>query len=267
MPILNAPSAPARVALAAALAAAALALPACRGDRSEKPPRQFFPDMDEQPRWNPQEGTEFFADGRIMRVPDPRAVAYGPTDHDPAMLERTAWGMPYIAQRERSIGEDNAFYRGLGPDGLPLAVAPLQPTEALIARGQERFNIYCSACHGYLGDGKGTVGQRWSYPPANISIAPYTDRNEEKGRDGHLFHVIRNGVWNTEGVNLMPAYGHALDEADAWAVVFYMRALQRAQNASLGDLPEGDRQRLQSTRGQAPAPDASAPADPDQGGA
>ncbi|MEQ8850575.1 MAG: cytochrome c [Phycisphaerales bacterium] len=238
------------VALLGALAAAVL--PACRGDRNEKPPRRFFPDMDKQPRWNPQDHSNFYVDGRTQRVPDDRAVAYGYHPTSPATLSEASWGEAYLGDRAALLAEDDAYYRGIGADGDYVPFAPVQPTAAMIDRGQERFNIYCSACHGYLGDGKGTVGERWSYPPANLMGELYTNRAERQGKDGYLFHVIREGVWGDDGVNRMPSYKHAVDQADAWAIVLYLRSLQRSQNATLDDLESGERSRLESTRGAAP---------------
>ncbi len=238
------------VALLGTLAAAVL--PACRGDRSEKPPRRFLPDMDQQPRWNPQDHSEFYVDGRVHRVPDDRAVAFGYHPTSPAMLDDVAWGASYLDERAALLAEDDAYYRGLDADGGYVAYAPVEPTAAMIERGQERFNIYCSACHGYLGDSKGTVGDRWSIPPANLHNPLYTDRSANQGTDGYIFHIIRNGFWNDDGTNRMPAYGHAVDEADAWAIVLYLRSLQRSQGATLNDLESGERSRLESTRGAAP---------------
>lgn len=238
---------PPRTALTLALAAAAV-LSGCRGDRSDKSPHRFFPDMDKQPRWNPQEDSGFFPDGRTLRKPDQRSVAYGRTTWAPGEFADD-WAAPFEAERNALLGANDAFDRGVGADGTPLDYAPIEVTAAVITRGQERFNIYCTPCHGYLGDGKGMVGVRWSYPPANLTGTPYVDRNDPKGKDGHLFDVIRHGVWGPDGANRMPSYGHAVDESDAWAIVAYIRTLQKAHNATLDDLPPGDRQRLEATRG------------------
>ncbi|GJM19082.1 MAG: hypothetical protein DHS20C14_12950 [Phycisphaeraceae bacterium] len=253
------PRRPQPITLAIALlgAAAAATLPACRGDRSEKPPRRFIPDMDKQPRWNPQDGSDFFVDGRTSRVPDERAVAFGYAPTDPAMLDDAAWGGAYLDDRARLLAEDDAFYRGIDADGQYLAYAPLTPTREIILQGQERFNIYCSACHGYLGDSKGLVGRKWSAPPANLLSNPlYSDRTQEQGTDGYIFHTIRNGFWNADGTNRMPSYGHAVNESEAWAIVLYLRTLQRSQNGTLDDLESGERARLEATRGAQPATDS-----------
>lgn len=244
-----------RLTFALALGAAALAsaLPGCRGDRAEKPPRRFLPDMDQQPRWNPQDGSDFFVDGRTSRTPDPRTVAYGATDWAPGAFADLGWASSFADERRSILADNDAYHRGIDPaTGQAVVYAPVEIDAELVARGQDRFNIYCSVCHGYAGDGKGIVGLKWSYYPADLSTGVYVDRNDPKGTDGHLFDVIRNGVWGPDGANLMPSYGHALDEHDAWAVVAYLRVLQRANNATLDDVPPAERERLRASRGAAP---------------
>lgn len=226
----------------------------CRGDRSEKPPRQFFPDMDYQPRWHPQGETDFFVqqDGtrRTQRTPPANTVAYGEWSFDSAAHADAGWADGFVADQAALVKEDDAFYRGRtgpGPDAPYLEFMPVEVTPALIERGQERFNIYCAACHGYLSDGNGMVGARWSYPPANLLGELYRDRSTRQGQDGYLFEVIREGVWAPDGANRMPGYKHAVNEQDAWAIVAYLRVLQKSQNASAADLSPADRDRLNAT--------------------
>ena len=239
------------------LAAALAPMAGCRGDRSDKPPRRFFPDMDDQPKWDPQERTEFFADNRTARPKPEGTVAFGRATFDPEAHASEAWAEGLLAERESLLASDDAVYRGITyyEDGTETYVdnIPVRVTEAMIERGQERFNIYCSACHGYTGDGRGMVGRRWSYPPANLLGDVYRDRANRQGKDGYIFHVIRNGVWNpADGANRMPAYGDAIDAMDAWAIVAYLRALQASQTASLDSLDPADRRRLESQRGANP---------------
>ena len=96
----------------------------------------------------------------------------------------------------------------------------------LIERGQQRFNIYCSPCHGRTGDGRGIVVQRGLLPPPSF----HDDRLRKVG-DGHIFDVISNGIRN------MPSYRAQIPVDDRWAIVSYFRALQRSQNASINDVP------------------------------
>jgi mono/diheme cytochrome c family protein len=233
---------------ACCLALAGGLLAGCRGDRSDNPPRQFFPDMDDQPKWLPQSESPFFVNGKADRVPDARAVAFGPMPTPAA--EGAAWAASFNAERAELLKDDRVFMLGESPTGDGyIDRIPVPVTRAMIERGRERFNISCSSCHGYLGDGTGTVGVRWSYPPANLLAAPFNDRAQDRGKDGWIFHVIREGVWGPDGSNKMPGYAHAVDPADAWAIVAYLRALQASQNATLGDLSEPARQRLTSDAG------------------
>jgi mono/diheme cytochrome c family protein len=96
----------------------------------------------------------------------------------------------------------------------------------LLKRGQERFNIFCSPCHGRLGDGKGIVVERGYSPPPTF----HSDR-VRSFPDGHIFDVITNGIRN------MPPYGPQIPASDRWAIVAYFRALQRSQNATVNDIP------------------------------
>lgn len=250
-----------RIAGAALLALAAAGLPACRGDRSAKPPRQFLPDMDDSPKWRPQTHTGFYADGRAMRQPAAGAVAFGASTD------------PNDPERAKYLREDVAFYTGKDARGeivanMPAsAIEPFMPAgadesarreaavKAMLDRGAERFGIYCAPCHGFDGKGGGTVGQRLSLVPANLHEDRLRDRKTVAGGDGHIFDVIRNG-WNNGN---MPGYAHAMSEKDSWAIVMYVRAIQASTGAKLEDVPEAMRARLQQTK-PPPAPAPAAPA-------
>ncbi len=230
-------------------------LPACRGDRTDKPPRQFFPDMDDGPKMKPQTATGFFADGRAMRPRPVGTVAFGRSAH------------AADAARADLLRDDPAFYLGresFAPDApyvldIPVALAV---DEKLLLHGQERFNIYCSACHGYDGRGKGMVGLNWATPIPSYMDATYTDKAKEpKAKDGYLFHTIRNGVPNEGKPDdpwKMPPYAHALSERDAWAVVAYIRTLQAANAGGLQDLTETQREQLMKSKPAPAAPPAPA---------
>ena len=120
--------------------------------------------------------------------------------------------------REDLLREDRAVYEGLAEDGKTyLAKIPVPVTMELLKRGQNRFNIYCSVCHGYMGDGKGTVGVQFAVAPANFHDPKYTipDPNgpDPLTADGYVFHTARMGVRS------MPGYAHALTERDTWQPV------------------------------------------------
>ena len=243
--------------LSVTAALAMSAMPGCRGDREDKPPRQFFPDLDDQPKWKPQTKTEFYEDGRAMRVPVPGTVGFsrvGPVSEED-------WAAPWQQERTDLLRGDALFYEGTTGEGTYADVMPVQVTRELIARGENRYNIYCVVCHGYAGDGKGMVGQQWSYPLPNFHDPKYVDPTVLQGKDGYLFHVVRYGV---PGANpgdplKMPAYGHAVDAHDAWAIVAYVRTLQAAYKGALTDVPDARRQELERAKPATPAPAPAAP--------
>ncbi len=154
------------------------------------------------------QASDQFADGLAMRHPPADTVAY-----------RSAID-PVVAT-------------GLGPDGRPVAQAPIEITAAVLQRGRNRFDIYCSVCHGVLGDGESQVALNMSLrkPP---SLHAYRDVP-----DGYVFRVLSNGF------GLMPSYASELSVEDRWAVVAYVRALQLSQHATLDQLPPEARQRLE----------------------
>lgn len=160
-------------------------------------------DMQNQPKFIPQRGTTFFASGRSVRP----------------QVENT------IARNQ--MDQDAYFYTGLQSgkegDGLPI---PL--TAATIARGQERFNIYCMPCHSRVGNGAGMIVQRGYRPAANF----HTDRLRNAPL-GHFFTVMTNGY------GAMPDYSVQLPPADRWAVAAYVRALQLSQDAKPSDVATG----------------------------
>ncbi len=238
----------------------------CRGDRTDSPPRQFFPDMDDQAKYKSQAESTFFADGRTMREPVSGTVAFARTSEIlplDAPGERASWQSQAERERADLLREDVELYTGKSADGAYLALVPMPVTAELIRRGQERFNIYCTPCHGYTGDGKGMVGQQWSYDVPSFLDPKYafgSDDPDGRGTDGFIFHTIRNGVPNAPGVMpllKMPAYREQVDERDAWAIVAYIRAIQRSQKVPIDDVPERYKPELDRTRaGAAPAPTA-----------
>ncbi len=186
---------------------------------SEKPRVHIFQDMDKQPKYGPQATSVVFADNRAMRPKIAGTVA-----------------------RQQIIGEDHylhGFVIRRGDDGKQVtdyfADFPPQLTvdEAFVRRGQERFNIYCTPCHGHDGYGQGIVHQRalaleepkW-VPPTSL----HSDTVRERP-NGHLFNTITNGIRNMAG------YGRQIPVRDRWAIVAYVRALQLSQNATLADVP------------------------------
>lgn len=186
----------------------AAVMAACQGRPSENAPIHLNLNMDDQEKYQAQEASRFFADGFAMRIPPDGTVARG------------------------QLREDDAFYRGREA-GEFVAVNPVAVTLPVLKRGQERFNIYCSPCHGRTGDGRGIMVTRGYVPPPTF----HSKRIRELP-DGHIFEVITNGVRN------MPAYRNQIAERDRWAIVAFMRALQRSRNARFTDIPEEKRDLL-----------------------
>jgi hypothetical protein len=196
--------------LIAPLLLTALFLGSCqRGRPSEKPPVHIIPDMDSQPRYDTQQFGAFFSDRLAMRIPDSGVVAIGQL-HDAPI-----------------------FYAGKDKDGKYVPLTPLTISLPLLQRGRERFDIYCSPCHSRVGDGKGIVVSRGFVPPPT-----FHDARLRGVEDGYIFNVIINGLRN------MPSYKAQIPVIDRWAITAYVRALQRAQNGRLQDVPEELRDQL-----------------------
>jgi len=184
---------------------------ASHGDRTRI---SFIPDMDKQPKFKAQEASALFADGRAARTEPAGTVARGELA-DPA----------FAAGR----------VAGAWVNEFPLAV-----DAAMLARGRERYGIFCAPCHGLAGYGDGIVHERalalaeggWT-PPSNL----HTDLVRERPL-GQLYHTIDAGVRN------MPAYGPQIPPRDRWAIVAYVKALQLSQHARLEDLPAEERARF-----------------------
>jgi mono/diheme cytochrome c family protein len=176
-----------RLAAATIACASMLGLAGCRQD------------MHNQPKFYPQRGTSFYADGRSAR---------------PQVLGTVARGQEDAGSYFRT-----GMVNGAEGDGLPL---PL--TTELIERGQERYNVYCTACHSRTGNGRGMIVMRGFMPAANF----HTERLRSAPL-GHFYNVITNGY------GAMPDYSGQIEPADRWAIAAYVRALQLSQHATAAD--------------------------------
>jgi mono/diheme cytochrome c family protein len=183
-----------------------------RGRHSTQPPIEVFPDMNRQPKYKPQAGSRFFADGRADRPLPAGVVARGRTTApDPDFLR--ADDFLYRGQTD-----GGAFARGFPPQ--------LALDEAFLQRGRERYTIYCAPCHGALGDGQGITK---SY--GMVTTASYHDDRIRKMPEGEIFSTITNGK------NTMSPYADKLSPEDRWAVIAYVRALERAREGTVSDVP------------------------------
>lgn len=170
---------------------------------SDKPPIHLNPNMDRQEKYKAQSESGFFEDHATMRQPVDGTVARG------------------------YLREDTEYYEGKDRRGRFIKKAPVEIDMNIMERGQERYNIYCSPCHSRVGDGRGIMVNKGYLPPPS-----FHNNRIRRMPDGEIYNVITNGVRN------MPAYRHQINPDDRWAIVVYIRALQRSQNAAINDLPE-----------------------------
>lgn len=186
-----------------------------RGSHFRKPPLYIFPDMEFQLKLRPQYPSGFFQNGRTSQLPPPGTVARS----EPIQS---------VAGRVFPF-EEAAVNTGYVPGSTNFVEHNQMPiTAELLKRGQQRFTINCSPCHGALGDGNGITKKIG----AMAVVANLHDKRIVEMTDGELFHVI------TSGRNLMGAYGPTVVPQDRWAIIAYLRALQLARLGTPEDLPQ-----------------------------
>jgi len=185
-----------------------------RYTQSRSPRVHIIQDMDFQPKYKAQRENPVFSDGRATRVPDPETVAVG------------------------ELREDDQFWRGQDHGAWVRTFPPtFRVDEAAMLRGQQRFGIYCTPCHGFGGEGNGMVAKRadelaqgtWT-PPTNL-----TDERIRNMAVGEIFNTITHGIRN------MPAYGPQIPATDRWAIILYLRALERGHAGKIADLEPAER--------------------------
>jgi mono/diheme cytochrome c family protein len=186
-----------------------LALSACNGIQRD-PPIIVWWDMKRQLKFRTEGETGLFADGRNTRPIPEDTVVRG------------------------SQFEDTPYYTGMDGDKY-VGRMPVEITPALVHQGQLRFTTYCSPCHDRTGTGRGTVPTKVTvdggvFQPANLMEDKFVE-----AADGDLFNVITNGRRN------MPAYKFQVVTADRWAIIAYVRLLQRAAHSTIQDVPENMR--------------------------
>lgn len=160
-------------------------------------------DMANQPRVNPLAPSDFFADGRSERPAIENTVARGSVESDGLFVPK----------------DSNAF--------------PLPATKELLQRGQERYNIFCTPCHGIQGDGQGMIAMRgMKHPPS------YHQERLRAEPNGYIYDVVTNGF------GAMYGYSSQIPPRDRWAIVAYVRALQLSRNAPVSELPAGLKEKL-----------------------
>jgi mono/diheme cytochrome c family protein len=204
-----------------ASAAAVFVIVGIPGHLSRKPPLEVFPDMDRQAKLRPEKPNDFFANGLTSQLPPAGTIARS------APIE-TASGPVYTF-------EDSPVNTGkISGTTNFVEINPLVVNAALLARGREQFNIYCTPCHGGLGDGNG-ITKKIGVMPA---VANLHDKRIVEMTDGEIFNTI------THGKGLMGAYGPLVVAQDRWAIIAYTRALQLSWLGSPDELTADQRAAL-----------------------
>jgi len=172
-----------------------VALGSCaRGCTSRRPPIHPVPNMDDQPRYEAQAASAFFADGAAMQRPVEGTVARG----------------------ELGLHLNRELATGLGEDGRSVTEMPIPVTEALLARGEERYGIYCTPCHGERADGAGMLRER-----SGVQVANLLEDRFRAYPVGRIYDVVSNGL------GLMQGYKYPIPPEDRWAIIAWVRKLQQ----------------------------------------
>ena len=205
---------------------AILAVFGFRGQVSTAPPLELFPDMVRQMKVRAQAPLNFFADGRGPRLPVAGTVPVGYEMPKPDTSETQATAVDRWSHPNASFSVGTDYYNtGKRRDQWGTGI-PLEVTSELMERGQQRFNITCAMCHGAAAMGNGIVKQH-----GLATVVSLQDERIRKMSDGEIFSTITNGK------NTMMPYGPTIIVPDRWAIIAYLRSLQRSQNAVSADVP------------------------------
>tara|TARA_B100001248_G_scaffold261612_2_gene253342 strand:+ start:558 stop:1307 length:750 start_codon:yes stop_codon:yes gene_type:complete len=210
-----------------------------RGTKFTEPPLYVFPDMDDQEKYRPQGENTFYQNRMDDRPVVPGTIARG-----------SSWETAKVFNEDFNYAQaDNPeLYTGKTRSGEWVRGFPVEVNHALMELGQQKYTIFCQVCHSAIGDGDGITKQ--------YGVATTLSYHDDRLRDmaeGEIFNTI------THGKNTMSGYGEKLRPEERWAVIAYLRALQRAQNGTLDDVPTPFKKELLESL-QAPAQD-STPAD------
>lgn len=228
-----------------------------RAARSDAPRWQVFFDMDFQPKKKPQQTTSIFADKRVQRPPVPGTIARGELElsdpyylgYDPdktAALEASEATRMVAFKAQDGAAQDAKPAAPAPAAGEPnyvwLTEAPIEATEELFALGKKKFETNCAVCHGFGGYGDGLASQRAANLAQGYWLQPTSMHEEriQKQTVGRIYYTVANGKGKMAG------YASSLTPRERWAVVLYVRALQRSQNAKIEDVPEPRRAELTS---------------------
>lgn len=195
-----------------------------RGSKFTKPPLYIFPDMDWQEKYQPQGENGFFADGRNDRTPVAGTVARG-NAHEMRGVFSEAYGYAPVL--------NPSLYTGKGAEGEFITEFPISVTHELMKLGHDKYSIFCYICHGSSGDGNG-ITKKYGM----VATANYHDDRLRNMAIGEIFNTVTNGKGQ------MGSYADKLSPEERWAVIAYVRALQRSQNAQIEDVPAEHRSEL-----------------------
>lgn len=201
-----------------------------RGTKFKAPPIEIFGDMDRQAKYKAQKTSEFFADGRVERPQVPGTVPFG-------------YNAPIYQPNGEVVVDD--YYRGFTHGDSYLDTGkfgnnwgtgiPVPVTTALLERGHQRYQINCTVCHSDTGAGNGIVTQY-----GLVGVPSFHQDRLREMADGEIYNTI------VHGKNTMMPYGDKITREDRWAIVAYLRALQRAQYAGKNDVPAEDLAKLEA---------------------
>ncbi len=226
-----------------------------RNSKSSEPHIHIFPDMDFQPKYKSDTAMDLFPDGRENRGEIVGTIARGWLEEDALFYHGLQGGAEVGTDdgggRPRSGAAEGDSWTNAFPTQYPDSPAivpdlrgkPFAVDMKLVKRGEQRFNIYCTPCHGYDGRGQGMVPTRAALTGPAWAVRNLVEAPNEKGVGGVAVQMPNGQLFNTisNGYNTMMGYAGQIPAADRWAIVAYVRALQRAENASLDDIPADQR--------------------------
>ena len=203
--------------------------------KTKRPPIELFPDMVRQDKVKAQAPSDFFADGRGARAPIAGTVPLGYTQ--PTALAAAADGAVMGGAYDVVLFAGKEDYANTGKIGTNWGNGlPFEATLATLQRGHDRYQIQCAVCHGATGQGNGIATKYGLVGVANLQQQRIRDMS-----NGEIYNTIVNGK------NTMLGYGASVQVPDRWAIIAYIRALQRSQNATITDVPDDQQAALLGT--------------------
>jgi mono/diheme cytochrome c family protein len=194
--------------------------------KTKRPPIELFPDMVRQDKVKAQAPSDFFADGRGARAPIAGTVPLGYTQ--PTALAAAGDGAVMGGAYDVVLFAGKEDYANTGKVGTNWGNGlPFEATLATLQRGHDRYQIQCAVCHGATGQGNGIATKYGLVGVANLHQQRIRDMS-----NGEIYNTIVNGK------NTMLGYGASVQVPDRWAIIAYIRALQRSQNATITDVPD-----------------------------